>query len=889
MASKTVMASVTLKSRSGLSIFRDIHKLSLSRIDEFRPKAKQIGRLIKLLTQAGFSVEAHTEVGVSFSGPKDLFQSEFGVTIRKKTMRLRQQGIFPRQVSFYQSSQPMMMSRRIETIAETVQLAIPGIPFHADAPPTPNPTYYFLNVLNNVPRLLKVTKLHATGITGAGVRVSMVDSGFVTRVTETHASTDTTHVNVDHPVRHVQGVWLATDPGHTGTDYFSGGNFGGTTITLGRALPRSATNVQVVYSCLHPHYLAQNYKIDDIRAVGGEDVNTDELGHGTAMAANVLSIAPGCIFSFVKNLGLAGFQAAVQYQNPNIITCSWGTYGIDNTLLLEIANVVANGIVVIFGAGNGHTDNPRTTITSVTHPNLISVGGAYPIQGGGFRASNYASSYDSFIYTNPQRHCPDIVGLVGETPRACLIMLPVEPDDEMDNGYASLGAFPDGDNTDTDDGWCVCSGTSAAAPQVAGLTALLLQGYSDLTPMAVKNILENTAQDIQTGSSRNGDTAATGWDAATGFGLIDGKALDKYLRVQQFSPHIRDSVDDRGVNPPVTDRLYASPDIIVRNEPVDDPQEELGQTVKHKHNLSDPAEDGQDNYVYIRVQNTGLHPGRCTATLYFSALAMFVSPKSWTRIGQLTIEDLRPGEFRVAGPIVWPADQISRRCHYSLISILDSPGRPAPDLAEIRSIDDFVNMVCKRSNVAWKNFGVEDVIPGSSYRWSFLIEGPSGTGHQADLQIDLSSYPVVGTVLVKVLNHLADTATLSHLTVLERSPNYTTFKHLGGIGELEGMDLSFNDRTKVTIYYSVHWGTPPGTYSIVATLRIGEIINRFTQTINVMSKRYVGNRMAREIHRIECPWVAKMSSHNKIVFDDLDHAHKIGFSNCETCMGGAIQ
>ena len=67
----------------------------------------------------------------------------------------------------------------------------------------------------------------------------------------------------------------------------------------------------------------------------------------------------------------------------------------DNALLLEIANAVASGIIVIFSAGNGHTDNPAGSVLTVTHPNLISIGGAYPIEGGGFRASNYSSSYDA--------------------------------------------------------------------------------------------------------------------------------------------------------------------------------------------------------------------------------------------------------------------------------------------------------------------------------------------------------------------------------------------------------------------------------------------------------------------------------------------------------------
>jgi hypothetical protein len=649
----------------------------------------------------------------------------------------------------------------------------------------------------------------------------------------------------------------------------------------------------VVYSCLHPHYLAQNYTIDDIRAVGGLDVNTDEYGHGTAEAANALALAPGCTFSFVKagqflEYSLAGFQAAVQHQNPDVITCSWGIGEPDRTtLLLEVANAVSNGTVVIFAAGNGHTEAYGT----VTHPNLISVGGAYPVQGGGFRASNYSSSYDSVIYTNPQRHCPDVVGLVGETPRACLIMLPTEPNNDMDQDLAGSGAFPNGDNTAANDGWCVCSGTSAAAPQAAGVVALLLQQHNALTPMAVKNVLENSARDVQTGSSANGDGADPGWDAATGFGLIDGQAAINYLHANQFSPYIRDNVEDNGTEPVVADRLYASPDIIVRNEQVDDPQAELGQTAKHNYDLCDQVEDGQDNYVYLRVQNRGTLTGNCTATLYFTDPGMFANPASWTKIvDQLPIQNLQPGEFRVVGPIVWPDAQIPSSGHYCLISILDSPGDPAPDLTAIHSPDDFVVMVRDRNNVAWKNIDVEDVIPGGASSWSFYMEGPQGAGHQADLRIDLNNFPAGATVLVKVVKRLADTATLDHLTVADQSQIYTTLKHLGGIGELESMDLKSNEKTKVTIYYSIPAGTPAGAYSIVATLRIdGSNVGTYSKIVNVSLFAFVGNRSSLEIHKRECPWVAKMSPYNKLPLADLEQARKRGFDNCAICIGGSLR
>ena len=301
-------------------------------------------------------------------------------------------------------------------------------------------------------------------------------------------------------------------------------------------------------------------------------------------------------------------------------------------------------------------------------------------------------------------------------------------------------------------------------------------------------------------------------------------------------------------------------------------------------------EDGQDNYVFLRVQNRGALTGDCTATLYFTDPGMFANPESWTQIGQAAIEDLEPGEFRIAGPIVWTDALIPTSGHYCLSTILDSPDDPAPDLTAIHSSDDFVRMVRDSNNAAWKNITVEDVIPGGSSSWSFYIEGPRRTGHQADLEINLNNFPADATVLVKVVKRLADTAVLDHMSVADQSQVYTTLKHLGGIGALERMDLTSNDRTKVTIFYTLPAGTPDGTYSMRATLRVdGNNTGGYTRIVSVSHFKYLGNRRTREIHRRDCSWVTRMSPYNKIPLADLEQARKRRFDNCAFCIGGSLR
>jgi hypothetical protein len=243
----------------------------------------------------------------------------------------------------------------------------------------------------------------------------------------------------------------------------------------------------------------------------------DEIGHGTGIACNLLAVAPRCHFHFYKMddginwAPLAGFRAAVT-DGMQVISNSWGDW-YDPILEAEIATAVANGITVVFAAGNGC---PLSWPGSM--PEVISVGGAYPIQGGGWQAATYASSGVDPRY--PGRRIPDLCGTVGHQPSGILIVMPTMQDSMFDNSFGG-GVFPGGDETGADDGYLVASGTSSAAPQVAGAAAVLLQVNSGLTPATVRQTLMNTCIDVTQGQSACGETTWVGFDDATGAGMLD--------------------------------------------------------------------------------------------------------------------------------------------------------------------------------------------------------------------------------------------------------------------------------------------------------------------------------------------------------------------------------
>nr|VFK31360.1 MAG: Subtilase family protein [Candidatus Kentron sp. MB]VFK34716.1 MAG: Subtilase family protein [Candidatus Kentron sp. MB]VFK76962.1 MAG: Subtilase family protein [Candidatus Kentron sp. MB] len=287
----------------------------------------------------------------------------------------------------------------------------------------------------------------------------------------------------------------------------------------------------------HPFFNANGFNIQRVSTPSISNPEIDTSGHGTGESANALSIAPDCEFFGVKHddYSVEALETAIA-QNPQIITNSWGwdidsksmqQLKLDNVNLYNeikdieqtISDAIDDGICVIFAGGNGQLAFPGSM------PSVVSVGGTSVAQDGGLKASSYASSFVSSLY--PNRAVPDFCGIVGEfgfsSPLEGHIMLPVPN-----------GSKLEGENmpsSESKKGWGIFSGTSAAAPQVAGIVALMLSVNPHLTPDEIKAILSATAVDVTTGTTAHRETADNGNDLATGSGLVD--AYSACLQVQQ--------------------------------------------------------------------------------------------------------------------------------------------------------------------------------------------------------------------------------------------------------------------------------------------------------------------------------------------------------------------
>ena len=277
--------------------------------------------------------------------------------------------------------------------------------------------------------------------------------------------------------------------------------------------------------------------------------NTDTIGHGThvssiaagdgtgdpvligvAPGANLVGYSTGEILFIITALAAYDDILAVKDQyNIRVINNSWGSAFalFDPNAPINVATRVMHdlGITVVFSAGNAADE--MTTGPNSHAPWVISVcSGKTDRTKSGFSSSG-------LMFDNTGAQALDADGHVHFEGDGLGITRPdvCAPGDGIVGAgtptgvTATPGTPPGGRHT--------LSGTSMAAPHVAGLAAVLLQANPALTPDQIRQVLEVTTEKM--------DDETEFWQ--TGYGWVNAKAAVDLVITKDFTPAKLDQME----------------------------------------------------------------------------------------------------------------------------------------------------------------------------------------------------------------------------------------------------------------------------------------------------------------------------------------------------------
>ncbi|MFA9446021.1 S8 family serine peptidase [Egicoccus sp. AB-alg6-2] len=221
--------------------------------------------------------------------------------------------------------------------------------------------------------------------------------------------------------------------------------------------------------------------------VAGDGTASAGTFHGAATGATIHGVSGGTLISL--HSGLEGLYWVLENHDTvtpaiRVVNNSWGgsagDYDPDGAIPRVVRALIEDGVVVVFAAGNSGGDGSvqATSIQCVDPtPGMICVA-AYDDLGTGGRLGTTASFSSRGDASRPETW-PDLSAPGVDIVAACRPTLPV----------CATGVLGSPDPVH----YAVLSGTSMAAPHIAGIAAQVLQVAPHLTPAQVEQVLTSTA------------------------------------------------------------------------------------------------------------------------------------------------------------------------------------------------------------------------------------------------------------------------------------------------------------------------------------------------------------------------------------------------------------
>ncbi|NUO79044.1 S8 family serine peptidase [candidate division KSB1 bacterium] len=547
-----IFAEAAVKSsRAGyVSIFDSNAKITAKNLKDFYADPDKMIQAVAAFKAAGFSVLGVDRVSVSIAGSPDVFKSAFKATIIAVDNGTRSAGE-PRFALTSEESQRFgiieVNGSEFEKLVAGIALEQPAQSNCGDEPPPPPKENWSLTP-KQIPSKLRSDSLKddfkgwlpfsPKREQGENIKVAIVDTGRFNHPYFKKEFFDRGSLNIEPIIPSALAAALFNDLDSTSKQLDE----------LEKQLKSADLPKEEQEKLSEQQRDELSGELDSLRdriahakkGIAGQKSwlapDADDSGHGTAMFANVLPVAPKAAITMIKaditNVNRVGpKQHAISEaleMKPHVISCSWGTpIGklspgpiLNKYLFSFLIAIIKYKAIILFAAGNKNDKDPEGKDTETQWPEVISVGGAY----WDFDLELSASSVGHGYKSKSGRVVPDVCGLCGPSAAPYLI-LPTQPGSEADKNVAQKP----GDWSTKWPGWIASSGgTSSATAQVAGVCALIKQAYPSANTETVRTILKKTATAVTKGKTAQGNSLSD-----LGAGLVHlEKALDLARNMQ---------------------------------------------------------------------------------------------------------------------------------------------------------------------------------------------------------------------------------------------------------------------------------------------------------------------------------------------------------------------
>lgn len=630
----------------------------------------------------------------------------------------------------------------------------------------------------------------------------------------------------------------------------------------------------------------------------GTSIPTDDLGHGT-LVAGIISAATNIYtphgtagvswYSRIMpirvwwNSGQTSSEATIlnalnfaRTNGAHIINMSWEWEYAQANIDISLQACIDDGIVLCAASGNYAGLNPNIIAYPAINANVIAVGATneddrrctisdWPWGTGS--GSQYGPEL-SVVAPGVHTWSTDIRSL--------------------GQGYNSM--YGGGDVAG--DYFNDFGGTSGATAHVSGLAALILGYNPTLTPAQVRTIIESNAED-QVGIPAE-DTP--GRDNYMGFGRIN--AHNSLLDVQNNYPYgpssvyIRNSLTDGGAEPYIGGTLCYSPDIIVRQAQVADPQTTFADMTVDPG--SDPVEIGNDNYVYVRVHNNGGIATDTHVRVYYAPLNTTCGPEVWNYLGQIDFYAVAAGGDAVSNALVWEnapdPDPVS---HYCLIASIEGVGDPHPNPAGISNASQYMQFIRDHNNICYRNLTFVNNAADTLNKINFFIGGFIRDESEYQLKIEREDLAIFSETylhlpleLLKysrvVLENLEDLGT-------KGDESYRTFLLSEGKSAVLNRLVIPGPKFLAQLEINIPKDAKPGDkYAFnVKQLYKDEVIGDFRiagKVIDAVEANYIGLKDQFLVHKAGCKCVSESANVLKVPFQSIEEAKKAGYDMALDCL-----